>query len=122
MEEYPKLWENELFMMWKAGSLGVDVGLAMNFIGTCHMEYNTQKIILDISNATIIRYPTAQVDEEDVGDSTGEIPDDGDNDDDDDDVDEDIQQTATEIGTKLDDSGFHSSGVRSTRIDALTGP
>ena len=49
---------------------------------------------------TIIRYPAAQVDEEDGGDSTGEIPDNNDNDDDDDDVDEDIQQTATEIGTK----------------------
>ena len=54
-----------------------------------------------------------------MGDSTGEIPDD---DDDDDDVDEDIQQTATEIGTKSDDSGFHGSGVGSIRIDALTGP
>ena len=70
---------------------------------------------------TINHYPAAQVDEEDVGNSTREIPDD-DDDDDDDDVDEDIQQTATEIGTKSDDSGFHGSGVRSTRIDPLTGP
>ena len=59
------------------------------------------------------------VDEEDAGNSTREIPDD---DDDDDDVDEDTQQTATEIGTKSDDSGFHSSGVGSIRIDALMGP
>ena len=54
------------------------------------------------------------MDEEDAGNSTREIPDDDDNDDDDDDgndVDKDIQQTATEIGTKLDDSGFHGSGV-----------
>ena len=72
-------------------------------------------MILDISNVMIIRYPAAQVDEEDAGDSTGEIPDD-------DDVDEDIQQTATEIGTKSDDSSFHGSGVRSIRIDALAGP
>ena len=49
-------------------------------------------------------------------------PDDDDDDDNDDDVDEDIQQTATEIGTKSDDSGFHSSGVRNIRIDALAGP
>ena len=118
MEEYSKLWENEVFMMWKAGSLGVDVGLAMNFVRTCRTEYNTQRIILDISDVTIIHYPAAQVDEEDAGDSTREILDD----DDDDDVDEDIQQTATEIGTKSDDSGFHGSGVRSTRIDALTDP
>ena len=76
-------------------------------------------MILDISNATIIRYPAAQVDEEDAGDSTGEILDD---DDDDNDVDEDIQQTATEISTKSDDSGFHGSGVRSIKIDALAGP
>ena len=109
MEEYPKLWENEVFMMWKAGFLGVDVSLAINFVGTCHTEYDAQRIILDISNGTIIHYPAAQVDEEDVGNSTGEIPDD--NDDDDDDVDKDNQQTATEISTKSDDSGFHSSGV-----------
>ena len=66
------------------------------------MEYDAQRIILDISDARIIRYPAAQVDEEDAGDSTGEIPDDDDDndDDDDEDVDEDIQQTATEIGTK----------------------
>ena len=122
MEEYPKLWENEVFMTWKAGSPGVDVGLTMNFICTCHMEYDAQKMILDISDATIICYPLAQVDEEDAGDSTGEILDDNDNDDDDNDVDEDIQQMATEIGTKWDDSGFHGSGVRSIKIDALAGP
>ena len=79
-------------------------------------------MILDISDATIIRYPAAQVDEEDAGDSTREILDDDDDDDNGDDVDEDIQQTATEIGTKSDDSGFHSSGVGSIRIDALAGP
>ena len=125
MEEYPKPWENEVFMMWKAGSVGVDVGLAINFVHTCHMEYDAQRMILDISDVTIIRYPAAQVDEEDAGDSTGEIlndDNDDDDDDDDDDVDEDIQQTATEIGTKLDDSGFHGSGVGNIRIDALVGP
>ena len=122
MEEYSKLWENEVLMTWKACSLGVNVGLAMNFVPTCRMEYNTQRIILDISNVMIICYPAAQVDEEDAGDSTGEILDDDDDDDDDDDVDKDIQQTATEIGTNSDDSAFHGSGVRSTRIDALAGP
>ena len=120
MEEHPKLWENEMFMMWKAGSLGVDVSVAMNFIHTCCTEYDAQKIILDISDATIIHHPAAQVDEEDVGNSTGEIADD--DDDDDDDVDEDIQQTVIEIGTKSDDSGFLSSGVGGTRINALMGP
>ena len=119
MEEYSKLWENEVFVMWKAGSSGVDVGLAMNFVCTCRMEYNTQRMILDISNVMIICYLPAQVDEEDAGDSTGEIPDD---DNDDDDVDEDIQQTATEIGTKLDDCGFHGSEVGSIKIDVLAGP
>ena len=122
MEEYSKLWENELFIMWKAGSPGVGVGLVMNFVCTCCTEYDAQRMILDISDATIICYPAAQVDEEDVGNSTREIPDDDDNDDDDDDVDEDIQQTATEIGTKSDNSGFHGSGVGSIRIDASTGP
>ena len=63
MEEYPKLWENEVFMMWKAGSLEVDVSLAMNFVSTCHMEYDAQRIILDISDAMIIHYPVAQGDE-----------------------------------------------------------
>ena len=114
MEQYSKLWENEVFVMWKAGSRGL-----MSVICTCRTEYDAQRMILDISNATIIRYPAAQVDEEDAGDSTGEIPDD---DDDDNDVDEDIQQTATEIGTKSDDSGFQGSGVRSIKIDALAGP
>ena len=80
MEEYSKLWENEVFMTWKAGSPGVDVGLAMNFICTCCTEYNAQRMILVISDATIIRYPVAQVDEEDAGNSTGEIPDDDDDD------------------------------------------
>ena len=122
MEEYSKLWENEVFMTWKAGSQGVDVSLAMNFICTCHTEYNAQRMILDISDAMIIHYLAAQVDEENVGNSTGEIPDDDDDDDDEDDVDEDIQQTATEIGTKSDDSGFHGSRVGSIRIDALMGP
>ena len=119
MEEYSKLWENEVFMTWKAGSLGVDVGLAMNFVCTCRTEYDAQRMILDISNVTIIHYSAAQVDEEDAGNSTREIPD---NDDDDNDVDEDIQQRATEIGSKSDDSGFHGSGVGSIRIDALMGP
>ena len=32
MEEYSKLWENEVFMTWKAGSPRVNVGLAMNFV------------------------------------------------------------------------------------------
>ena len=59
MEEYSKLWENEVFVMWKAGSPGVDVGLAMNFVCTCCMEYDAQRMILDISDATIIRYPAA---------------------------------------------------------------
>ena len=122
MEEYPKLWEDEVFMMWKAGSLGVNVGLTMNFVFTCRMEYDAQKMILDISDATIIRYPPAQVDEEDAGDSTREIPDDDDDDDDNDDVDEDIQQMATEISTKSDDSSFHGNGVGSNKIDALVGP
>ena len=122
MEEYSKLWENEVFMMWKAGFPGVNVSLAMNFICTCRTEYDAQRMILDISDATIIRYPAAQVDEEDAGNSTREIPDEDDDDDDDNDVDEDIQQTATEIGTKSDNSGFHGSGVMSIRIDALTGP
>ena len=57
MEEYSKLWENEVFMMLKAGSPGVDVSLAMNFVCTCCTEYNAQRMILDISNATIIRLP-----------------------------------------------------------------
>ena len=106
MEEYSKLWENEVFMTWKAGSPGVDVGLAMNFVHTCRTEYDAQRMILDISDAMIIHYPAAQVDEEDAGNSTREILDDNDDDDDDDDVDEDIQQMATEIGTKSDDSGL----------------
>ena len=51
----------------------------MNFVGTCHTEYDTQRMILDVSDATVIRYPAAQVDEEDAGDSTVEVQDDDDN-------------------------------------------
>ena len=72
MEEYPKLWENEVFMMWKAGSLDDNVGLAMNFVHTCRTEYDAQRMILDISDVMIIHYPAAQVDKEDAGDSTRE--------------------------------------------------
>ena len=120
MEEYSKLWENEVFMTWKVGSPGVDVGLAMNFICTCRTEYDAPED--DTRHFQCNDYPPAQVDEEDVGDPNGEIPDDDNDDGDDDDVDKDIQQTPTEIGTKSDDTSFHGSGVRSIKIDALVGP
>ena len=41
MEEYPKLWQNEIYTTWKAGCSGVEVGLAMTFVSMSRREFNS---------------------------------------------------------------------------------
>ena len=40
MEEYPKLWQNSIYTIWKAGCPGVEVGLAMTFVSTSCREFD----------------------------------------------------------------------------------
>ena len=69
-----------------------------------------------------IRYSASRVDNSD--ESTGEAAEDNDNEDDsdDEDVDEDLHKMATEIATKMDDSGFCSDAEDGTRLEVISGP
>ena len=81
--------------------------------------------MLDIADTVAIRYLASRVDDVDDGDkSTGEVAEDDGNEDDsdDEDVDEDLHKTATEIATKMDDSGFRSDAEDSTRLEVISGP
>ena len=125
MEEYPKLWQNKIYTTWKAGCPGVEVGLAMTFISMSHREFNSHRLVLDIADAVAIRYLASRVDDIDDGDeSTGEVAEDNSNEDDsnDEDVDEDLHKTATEIATKMDDSGFCSDAEDNSRLEVILGP
>ena len=100
MEEYPKLWWNSIYTTWKAGSPRVKVGLAMTFISTSCREFDSGRLVLDITDGAAIRYPASKVDDDDNGDeSTGDaVEDNNDEDDsDDDNLDEDLHKTATEL-------------------------
>ena len=126
MEEYPKLWQNSIYTTWKAGSPGVEVGLAMTFISTSHREFDSGQLALDIADRMAIRYPVLKVDDDDNGDeSTGDVAEDDDDDEDDsddDNLDEDLHKTATEIATKTDDSGFHSNAEDNPRLKVISSP
>ena len=125
MEEYPKLWQNEIYTTWKAGCPGVEVGLAMTFVSMSHREFDSGQLTLHIADTAAIRYPALRVDNIDDGDkSTGEVAeDDSDEDDsDDEDVDEDLHKMVTEIATKTDDSDFHSEAEDNTRLEVILGP
>ena len=125
MEEYPKLWQNSIYTTWKAGCPGVEVGLAMTFVSMSCKEFDSGRLVLDIADTAAIRYPASRVDDVDDGDeSTGEAAeDDNDEDDsDDEDVDEDLHKTATEIATKMDDSGFCSNAEDNTQLEVISGP
>ena len=72
-----------------------------------------------------IRYLASRVDNVDDGDeSTGEVAEDDDDEDDsnDEDVDEDLHKTATEIATKMDNSGFRSDAEDGTWLEVISGP
>ena len=125
MEEYPKLWQNEIYTTWKVGCPGVEVGLAMTFISTSRREFNSHRLVFDIADAAAIWYPALQVDDVDDGDeSTGEVAEDDGNEDDsdDEDVDEDLHKTVTEIATKTDDSGFCSDAEDNDQVEVIPGP
>ena len=125
MEEYPKLWQNEIYTTWKAGCPGVEVGLAMTFVSTSRREFDSGRLALDIADMSAIQYLVLRVDDIDNGDeSTGEVAEDnGDEDDsDDEDVDEDLHKTVTEIATKTDNSGFCSEAEDNTRLEVISGP
>ena len=125
IEEYPKLWQNEIYTTWKAGCPGVEVSLAMTFVSMSRREFDSSRLALDIADTVAIRYPASRVDDIDNGDeSTGEVVEDDGNKDDsnDEDVDEDLHKTATEIATKTDDSGFCSDAEDNTRLEVISGP
>ena len=95
MEEYPKLWQNEIYTTWKAGCPGVEVGLAMTFVSRGHREFHSSRLALNIAYTVAIRYPALRVDDIDDGDkSAGEVAEDDGNEDDsnDEDVDEDLHK------------------------------
>ena len=125
MEEYPKLWQNEVYTTWKAGYSGVEVGLVMTFVSISHREFDSSRLALDIADTAAIQYLASRVDNVDNGDkSTGEVAEDDSDEDDsnDEDVDEDLHKTVTEIATKTDDSGFHSDAEDNTRLEVISGP
>ena len=125
MEEYPKLWQNSIYTTWKAGSPGVEVGLAMTFVSMSCREFDSGRLALDIAETAAIWYPALRVDDiDDGGKSTGEVAEDDDNEDDsdDEDVDEDLHKMVTEIATKTDDSGFRSDAEDNTRLEVISGP
>ena len=68
MEEYPKLWQNEIYTTWKAGCQWVEVGLAMTFVSMSHREFNSSRLMLDITDMAAIWYPALRVDDIDNGD------------------------------------------------------
>ena len=125
MEEYPKLWQNETYTTWKAGCPGVEVGLAMTFVSMSCREFDSGRLTLDIAETAAIQYLASRVDDIDDGNkSTGEVAEDDGNEDDsnDEDVDEDLHKTATEIATKMDDSGFCSDAEDNTWLEVISGP
>ena len=126
MEEYLKLWQNSTYITWKAGFPSEEVGIAMTFISTNHREFNTHRLVIDISDGMAIHYPVLKVDDDDgEGDeSLDDAADDNGNNDytkDEDDLDEDLQRTVMEVANKTDDSGFCSSAEDNPKIEVLTG-
>ena len=97
----------------------------MTFVSMSRRDFDSHRLTYDIADAAAIWYPVLRVDDVDDGDeSTGEVTeDDGDEDDSDDkDVDKDLHKTATEIATKMDDSGFCSDAEDNDWVEAILGP
>ena len=53
MEEYPKLWQNEINTTWKAGCPRVEVGLAMTFVSRSHREFDSGQLALDLADMAV---------------------------------------------------------------------
>ena len=124
MEEFPKLWWNTTYINWKAGCPSVEVGVTMTLVSTNHQDYDSRRLVLDISDAMAIWYLASTVDEESGSDGTAEgDKDEGDEDDSDDeeDLDEDLQRTVREVANKTDNSGFRSGIEDNPNIEALAG-
>ena len=126
MEEYQKLWQNSIYTTWKSGFPGEEVSLAMTFISTSHREFDSGRLVLDISDGAAICHLASKVNNEDddSDESTGDAAEDNDNEDgsDGDDLDGDLHKTATEIANKTDDSSFCSSTEDNSKIEPLSGP
>ena len=125
MEEYPKLWQNAVYITRDVGSPGEKVSLAMTFVSTSCREFNTGWLVLDIADDRAIRYLALKVDDDEDGDgSTGDaVEDDNDeNDSDEDELDEDLLKTVKDIANKTDDSGFRSTTEDNPKIKPLLGP
>ena len=126
MEEYLKLWRNSTYITWKAGFPGEEVSLAMTFVSTNHREFDSSRLVIDISDGTAIWYLALKVDDDEDSDgdkSMGDVAEDDDDDndtEDEDDLDEDLHKTATDIANKTDDSGFHSSAEDNPKIEPLS--
>ena len=122
MEEYPKLWGNEIYTTWKVGCPWEVVGLAMTFVSMNSREFDSHRLVFDIADAVAIRHLASRVDN--IDESTGEVAEDDGNEDDsnDEDVDEDLHKTATEIATKTDDSGFCSDAEDNDWLEVILGP
>ena len=125
MEDFPKLWQNSIYITWKQGFPSEDVGLAMTLVSTCHREFNTKRMVLDLSDEAIIKYLVLKVDDDEVdsnddasmaGDSESE-----DDSSDSDDIDNDLQQMALDVANKTDDSGFWSGTDEHPKIKVLPG-
>ena len=80
-------WQNSSYNIWKAGYPGEEVSLAMTFISASCREFDSGRLVLDISDGAAIRYLASKVDDNDDGDeSTGDAVEEEDNEDDSDDA------------------------------------
>ena len=111
--------------MWKQGFPDEDVGLAMTLVATCHTEYDTKQMVLDLSDESIIKYPPLKVDDEGAdGNDNASMAEDcvsEDDSSDSDDIDNDLQQIALEVANKTNDSGFQSGANEHPKIEVLPG-
>ena len=125
MEDFLKLWQNSICITWKQGFPGEDVGLAMTLVATCHMEFNTKQMVLDLSDKAIIKYLALKVDDNEVdGNNDTSMAGDGESKDDSsdsDDINDDLQQTVLDVANKTDDSGFRSGANKHPKIKVLPG-
>ena len=97
----------------------------MTLVSTNHWEYDSQRLVLDILDATAIWYLVSNIDEESGSNGTAEgDKDEGDEDDSDSEegLDKELQKTAREVANKTDDSGFWSGVEDNSKIEVLAGP
>ena len=124
MEEYPKVWQNAVYITWKVGSPGEEVSPAMTLVSTSCREFDTSWLALDIADVRAIWYPVSKVDDNKDGNrSTGDAVEDDDDKDyyDEDELDEDLLKMAKDIANKTDDSGFQSGAEENPTIKPLLG-